>query len=231
MTSRFGKTWRATLDSGDAYRDICALRVPNIEGEIVERAPALGVYSGLKVHAVGFSGRRFKVSDGLIKALHPCVCDGGKVIQTSAQFDPGASGGGLFDAEGRLIGMLTFKNRRGGDFYFAVPIAWYGIAAINPPAKLSALKPFWQVELRQGNLFLTACALSAEGDWEALRDLAEGWKLVEPGNPEPWLALGRAEVGMVDFSAARRAFKTALDIDSTHADAIWELQKLDLETQ
>ena len=230
IINRSGQSWRATLDHGDAYRDICALRVPDIEGDIARRAPVREVHTGLAVQAVGFSGRRFQISNGMIKGLHPCACDGGKVIQTSASFDPGASGGGLFDADGRLVGMLTFKNRRGGDYHFAVPIAWYGLAATRLPEYQESTQPFWQGDRRMGNLFLTACALGAQHDWKALHVLAESWKLAEPDNPEPWVALGRAEVGMANFAAARHAFEAALELDSTHGDATWELQKLDLES-
>lgn len=54
----------------------------------------------------------------LIVGLHHCECDGGRVVQTSADFDRGASGGGLFDRQGRLVGILTFKASSGGNFHF-----------------------------------------------------------------------------------------------------------------
>ena len=38
--------------------------------------------------------------------------------------DVGASGGGLFDEEGALVGFLAFKARSGARLHFALPADW-----------------------------------------------------------------------------------------------------------
>lgn len=63
------------------------------------------------------------MSRGRIIGLH-YECDGERVIQTSAAFDRGTSGSGLFDRQGRLVGLLTFKAKAGGNFHFALPVGW-----------------------------------------------------------------------------------------------------------
>jgi hypothetical protein len=45
---------------------------------------------GTRVVAVGYSGGDYAVSEAEIRGLFTCACDGGRVIQTSAHFDPGA---------------------------------------------------------------------------------------------------------------------------------------------
>jgi hypothetical protein len=50
----------------------------------------------------------------------------GRVIQTTAPVSPGSSGGGLFNADGRLIGIVTFQYRGGQNLNFAVPADWIG---------------------------------------------------------------------------------------------------------
>lgn len=79
---------------------------------------------GLDVAAAGYTHGAYTVSTGRIIGQHTCECDGGKMIQTSAPFDRGASSGGLFDSAGRLIGILSFKSQNGGNFYFALPAGW-----------------------------------------------------------------------------------------------------------
>lgn len=46
----------------------------------------------------------------------------GKVIRTSASFDFGSSGGGLFDEAGNLVGLLGLKARSGKNLRFALPV-------------------------------------------------------------------------------------------------------------
>ncbi len=221
--SHFGETWRATLQAGDAYRDVCVLRADAVRGTVVKLASAPAM-TGHRVTAVGYSDGRFRISEGEIRGLHSCPCEGGRIIQTTAPFDPGASGGGLFNQAGELVGMLTFKNRLGGAYHFAVPISWYRDADLTTLPDRSL--PFWKGE-RHGDYFLAACALGAEHDWKALRELAQRWQQDEPSNPEPWVALGRAEAGQGARAAARQAFEAALQRDPSHADARRELDKLE----
>ena len=49
----------------------------------------------------------------------------GRVIQTTAAFRQGASGGGLFDRHGNLVGITTFFKRNGAESsFFAIPVEW-----------------------------------------------------------------------------------------------------------
>ena len=45
-----------------------------------------------------------------------------KVIQSSTWFSLGASGGGLFDETGKLLGITTFKTPGRGALYYSIPI-------------------------------------------------------------------------------------------------------------
>lgn len=213
--------------AGDAYRDLCLLDAPQPLGDIALPAPADAMKAGMPVIAAGYGGGEFSASAGFVKGLHPCPCDGGDVIQTTAGFEVGASGGGLFDTAGRLIGILTFKSLHGGDYHFAVPVAWYRLAERQPLDALGPRQAFWQNP--NGSLFLMACALGAEQDWQGLHDLAQDWIEAEPRNPEPWAALGRAERGLGRRHQALHAFRKALEIDSAHQEVRWELQKLEFE--
>lgn len=122
-------------------RDLCFLRVPGYPGEVPRMAEPGDAKVGLDVFAVGFPGGNFAVSKGGVKGLFSCACDGGRVSQASAHFDPGASGGGLFDSTGRLLGILTYKSGSGGDFHFAMPIGWMKQLSRIPPQPSRAKPP------------------------------------------------------------------------------------------
>lgn len=215
------------LSAGDAYRDLCLLDAPDLMGSIAEPAPDDAMQTGMPVLAAGYSGGTFAITQGMVKGLHVCPCDDGKIIQTTAAFDMGASGGGLFDAHGRLIGILTFKNIRGGDYHFAVPIAWYRLAEKQPLDNLNGRPAFWNTQTQQR--FLAACALGADKNWLALQALARDWIEAEPRNAEPWAALARAEAGLGKRHQALHAYRKALEIDSAHQEVRWELEKLEFE--
>lgn len=221
--------WPASMSHNDAYRDLCFLDVPGYQGPAVPMATAESARVGMRVLAVGYTGGRFAVNKGWVKGLHTCPCDGGRVIQTSAPFDRGASGGGLFDDKGQLIGILTFKSQAGGDFHFALPVGWLRSLAENRLESLASGSSFWELSGKNSSYFLAACALDARKQWPQLGDLAQEWARQEPDNPEAWMALGRARVGRNLPEAAASAFSRALHLDSTHAGARWELQKLEFE--
>jgi len=88
---------------GGFLPDLCLLKLPGHPGNPPPIAEPDSIKVGQSVYAAGYSGGKFTVNTGHIKGLFTCACDGGKVIQTSAQFDPGASGGGLFNEKGELI--------------------------------------------------------------------------------------------------------------------------------
>lgn len=217
--------------AGDAYRDLCFLDVPGLEGAAPAIADPDGRRVGEAVVAVGYSGGDFAATPGRVKGLYSCACDGGQVIQTSAGFAPGASGGGLFDAQGRLLGILTFKSMAGGDFHFAVPVGWLAALSRPLPAEANAEQPFWAEASQESGHFLAACDLQARGDWRGLDDLARDWTRQEPADPQAWMALGRAERGLGRAEPARDAFRRALRLDSVHAEALWALQELEFEME
>jgi len=227
---RDGQSWPAHADRRDTYRDLCFLTVPGLHADPTPMIEIGKTRVGLGVVAVGYPGGDFAATRGKIIGLHACECDGGKVIQTSAPFDHGASGGGLFDSQGRLIGILTFKSKSGGNFHFALPVGWLRHIADNPIAPpLSTRETFWEQPGKESGYFLAACDLGAKKNWRTLNKLASKWSEQEPNNPEAWMALGRARLGLGQSEAAVSAFQKVLMLDSTHAEAKWALQELEFE--
>lgn len=120
---RGGVRWAADAQVSDAERDLCLLRVPGLRAAAVPLGGATSLAVGRSVTAFGYTGGAgLQHSDGEVVGLHPH--DGGQVIQSSNWFSSGASGGGLFDDDGTLVGILTFRLRGAGANAFAAPGEW-----------------------------------------------------------------------------------------------------------
>lgn len=115
----------ATLQYGDGQRDMCQLKVPNLAAPVVELGNSDALAVGQRVVALGNpSGLDLTLSDGLVSALRKDPGNHLMLIQTTAPISPGSSGGGLFDEEGRLIGLTTMHIKDAQNLNFAVPVNW-----------------------------------------------------------------------------------------------------------
>ena len=98
----------ATIRHSDTDKDLCLLDVDGLWGipATVRKYDTLKI--GEAVYALGApKGLDLSLSGGLISQLRKY--DGNRLIQTTAAISPGSSGGGLFDATGALIGIMTAK--------------------------------------------------------------------------------------------------------------------------
>ncbi len=174
----------------DPAADLCILNSTNLAAPRARTAAATPEV-GDAVVAIGFGGGGARsMSSGRITALYPYR--NGLVIQTSAAFRPGASGGGLFDERGNLVGITTFFKRNGAhSLYFAVPIAWIDdMVPTQSPAP--NVPPFWMLALNDQPLFLQVAGYEADGNWTQMEAAARSWAQEEPQQPQPWEALARA---------------------------------------
>ena len=101
-------TYNAVVRHRDDDRDFCLLDVAGLQGNSakVRRYGTLKI--GEDVYAVGSpKGLDLSLSSGIISQLRQGTNT--RYIQTDASVSPGSSGGGLFDSDGNLIGILTSK--------------------------------------------------------------------------------------------------------------------------
>ncbi len=132
----------ASIAVADEEFDLCKLDVPGLEAPAVDIASVAEVRTGQRVYAIGAPlGLELTISEGIVSSLREV--ENGKVIQTTAPVSPGSSGGGLFDAEGRLIGIVTFQTRSGQNLNFAVPADWISEMRARGPggARVAAAEP------------------------------------------------------------------------------------------
>lgn len=136
-----GNKYEAYMTNCDAEQDLCLLSVQGLEAKPVEFADMDKVAVGDPVYAVGApnevinaigvamvtkqkapSSMQLTLSNGLVTALRPV--ENGKIVQTNAAISPGSSGGGLFDANGHLVGITTFQMTRAQNINMALPVNW-----------------------------------------------------------------------------------------------------------
>jgi serine protease Do len=117
------EAWSASIARLDAARDLCELSAPGLNAPPVPMRASSSLAVGERVYAIGApEGLELTLSEGVVSGLRDYT--GSRVIQTSAAISPGSSGGGLFDARGRLIGITTFSMKEGQNLNFALPTEW-----------------------------------------------------------------------------------------------------------
>jgi serine protease Do len=121
----------ADAQFGSQYHDLCLLSTQSVDAPAARMRRSADMNPGEIVTAIGFQGGEHAVENrGSVAALY--AYDDGQVIRTSAQFDFGSSGGGLFDQAGNLVGILAFKARAGSNLRFALPTEW-----LSPASKVA----------------------------------------------------------------------------------------------
>lgn len=137
----------ASEQSSDMGHDLCLLRVDGLEGRAAEIAPSSAGSDGDPLLAIGYSGGldlRFSEGQLVSKVDLP----EGRLLRSDTVFASGASGGGLFDRHGRLLGILTFRLRGGDQHYYSIPASWIaekiGTGAPYAPIGPITGQAFWE---------------------------------------------------------------------------------------
>jgi hypothetical protein len=212
-----GVRWPAASQRSDIDHDLCLLQVPGLPASAVALGRADGLKPGQRVTALGYTGGMgMQNSQGEVLALHRF--DGSSVIQSSNGFSSGASGGGLFDDELRLVGILTFRLRGGDAHYFAAPAEWLrdmldvpgrqGYDDVTPDR--SQQPAFWQRPIADQPRFLKAALLERDDRWPELEALALEWARADATDPEPWQLMSVALARMNRLAEAQHALECSL---------------------
>lgn len=198
---------QATLRYEDRPMNLCQLSVDGLAAPVAELAMLESLKIGQSVYAISYSGG-LSLSDGLVSALRDV--QGVRRIQTSAPIAEGASGGGLFDSDGRLVGIINFRKTLGQSLNFALPVDW--LAGIQQRAQAQSEKHVDWIGL--------AIALGRESDWQGLLKLTQDWLAAEPNASDVFYLAGQAYDALGQYSAALEAYQKALQIDPNNA-ATW----------
>lgn len=222
-----GLPYAVESEWSDLEHDLCLLYSSVFEAVPVPLSSADRLRLGQKVAAIGFTGGlELQVREGRVEGLFQH--DGSKVIQTSTAFTSGASGGGLFDEDGRLVGILTYRLRGVNGYYFSTPVDWFmthvadrsSYALVHP---LAGPDPFWQEAADGLPYFMQASALASDKRWLDVIRLTDRWSNAEIGNAEPWFARGNAFAHLQRSDAAIESYREAVKLDPQHSLAWFNL--------
>ncbi|MBI3527402.1 MAG: trypsin-like peptidase domain-containing protein [Betaproteobacteria bacterium] len=196
----------------DLAADLCVLHPIALTTPPAQTATAHTLEVGDEVVAIGFGGGGGRsISSGRVTALYPYR--NGQVIQTTAAFRQGASGGGLFDRRGNLVGITTFFRRSGAESaFFAIPVEWIDALTSSDVESESRSNPFWMRPQGDQPLFLQVASYEADGKWAEMEAAARLWTQEEPGQMQSWEALSRALMalgGVMEGGTARLRAKQA----------------------
>lgn len=206
-----------SAQASDLHHDLCVLAVTDLGTDPVALASSATLQRGDPLLAIGYTGgSELRFSVGSMRVLYRM--EGASVILSSNAFNSGASGGGLFDADGKLRGLLTFRLRGQEAAYYSVPVDWLTplLAPGQPyqPVGPQAGQAFWEErDAAQQATFLRADGLRRERRWTALIDLARGWARADPQDPQALQAWsdGLQGLGRYDDAASMLARLLRLD--------------------
>ena len=210
-----GREYSATLKHSDYDHDVCSLNVTGFDAPAAVLGSTQPLKVGQKVFAIGApQGLELTLSEGIISSLREVT--GGRYLQISAPISPGSSGGGLFDEDGRLIGLPTFYLGGGQQLNFAVPVEW--IRAL--PQRSTKTEPIAQPATSWLN---KATELEGENDWPGLLKHAQAWTRAQPQDWMAWAVLGEAYWRLKQTAKAIEAYQQALHINPEYAEAWYNL--------
>jgi hypothetical protein len=209
----------ATLKAGDPKKDLCLLSVPGLTGKPARLGQAVKLKVGEPVYAVGApQGLELSLSEGIVSQLRG---DPPPLIQTTVAISKGSSGGGLFNAEGELVGITTFYLKDSQSLNFALPVEWIGEVAKGkilerpigkaPVAPVPGAKPIDYWENR-------AVALEKAQDWQGMLAWCRRWTQAEPGNGLAWYFLSNAYGNLGRYGDGIEASTEALRLKPDFAE-------------
>ena len=203
----------AVLYGEDGDTDICLLTARGVPGIPANTGNSKGLKTWNQVFAVGVPfGSEPSLSEGAVVKLR-----GGppSLIQITAIISPDMSGGGLFDTEGRLVGLTTPYKDGEQTLNLAMPVEWIGeVRGGGNPAKGRRGEVEWLKH---------AVVLENSGDWEELHGWGLEWSKNMLSSADALYILGIASRNRKRHNEAVDAFRRSLDMAPQNAAAWYNL--------
>jgi hypothetical protein len=171
------------IDARSVGKDVAIIKIDGHDLPTVPLGDSDSVNVNDPVYVIGYP-RDAKVSatstfvatstDGRISAVkrldHPDI----PVLETSAAINPGSSGGPAFDAQGRVIGIATFKSGAAYNYLVPINVALELVRQTGVAPRRGTFDQLWQ----------QALAAYAHGRWGPARRLLQDVLHAMPLQPE-----------------------------------------------
>lgn len=227
--SRGEDTYSIVSVKADAWHDLCLVSTFGLPFKPARIGKSTDLKFGQEVVAFGHSNGvpAPLTSVGNVEGLFPS--EHGKIIRSSAKFLIGASGSGLFDKQGKLVGINTFKTSGpGGGAHYAIPIEYLELIEKQPEQKTFPVtgKALWEEDEDKKPFFMQAAVPEVRRDWVKLAQTAEKWTAAEPNSTEAFYALGLAYENMSKADLATQAYTKAAVLEPNNFEAWFKVGTL-----
>jgi hypothetical protein len=220
-----GAAYHAVGVKPDWEHDVCMLQMEDLPLTPVTMKSSRELKYEQPVFTIGYpSFVAAPVStSGVVKGLF--TMDDSVIVRATSTFRQGASGGGLFDDSGALVGLITLKSPGKDAYYYYMSVDWVQ-ALINKPAGPIVVKselPFWGKPAAEWPYFMKVVFPYLHKDWQGLKVIAEQWTAKEPQNTEAWFYLAAAEYETRDFTTAEQHLHRVISMNDQHSQAFYYL--------
>ncbi|HIE90802.1 MAG TPA: serine protease [Methylophilaceae bacterium] len=219
--TKHGDNYTPIALKADWEHDLCILRFQYADLTPVEFGDFENLTYEQNIFSIGFPGGPPKpqYSEGKIKAIY--LLDNSAIIRTSASFAMGASGSPIFDVDGKLLAISTFKSPGKQAYYYNVSAKW--VKALLKQPDITSMEtnvlPFWDAPEEKLPFFMRVVQPFKNEQWGELSRIAQLWMKAEPKSAEAYYYAGIAEGKEGGLSKAKQYFEQALSLHPEHPAA------------
>jgi serine protease Do len=234
--TKYGVSYPPYALLADWKHDLCILKFEYLKLKSVNLGSNDKLQYETEVFGKNYGGNTVKphTAVGAVKGIFDL--NGYKIIQSSAWFSMGASGGGLFNGKGELIGITTFKTPGLGSFY-SVPVEVIKkLLADNNDISITtaAESPFWDAPEKKLPFFMQVVGPIKKENWVKLKKISIEWIANKPDSYEADYHLGLANYRLGELKEAKISFGKVIERNNKHLQTylhLYEIAKYEGENQ
>ena len=227
--TKYGISYSPDALIADWKSDLCILKFKFLELKPVKMTKTADVEYETDVFTKSYGGNSAKPgsSFGTVKAKFDY--EGHQIIQSSASFSLGASGGGIFNYQGELLGITTFKTPGRSAFYYSMPVEIIEEMLTKGEEVSITTAPeraFWDQPEDNQPYFMQVVSALNKKDWDKLKIISEDWVKSEPEADESNFHLGLANYHQENQDVAYKLFKKVVSQNKKHTLSYLYLYKI-----
>lgn len=210
--------------------DLCILKFKytELKPAVLGTTENLQYETNVFTKSYGGNSTRPQSSFGSIKGIFNF--NGFKVIQSSASFTMGASGGGLFNEKGELLGITTvYLNPRGKAYYFSMSVEMIKSMLKNGDeisVTTQSERPFWDNPEESQPFFMQVAGPIKNKMWGKLENISQNWLTQEPDSDESNFYYALSQYYLNNLTTAQKVFKKIIKQNKRHTESYLYLYKI-----
>ena len=229
--TKFGKSYAPQALIADWENDICILKFKYLDLDPVKLATNNALEYETQVFAKSYGGNTVKphTTFGRVKGIYKL--NQYKIIKSSAWFAIGASGGGLFNYNGELIGITTFKPPWNSEYY-SMPVEIIKELLSNGKevsVTTQPQRPFWDTLEANQPFFMRVAGPLKNKSWTNLKNITTQWVNQNPEEIEANYYHAFSLYQLKDYETARNILEKVIKENNKHALAYFYLYKIAIE--